>query len=138
MCCVPMRSTGSERDWSNASRGRRSSQWLNAPGSWTSRSTMASRSGAFMHTANNERDRLDGPGTPSLLFVVNVAWFFISHRLPLAIAARNAGYEVHVLTHVNTDREAGAIESAGLILHHVPLNRGGLNPLADLGYFLRT
>jgi glycosyltransferase involved in cell wall biosynthesis len=99
---------------------------------------MDRRSGAFLHTENNERDRLDGPGTPSLLFVVNVAWFFISHRLPLAIAARNAGYEVHVLTHVNTDREAGAIESAGLILHHVPLNRGGLNPLADLGYFLRT
>ncbi|HEY0687125.1 MAG TPA: glycosyltransferase family 4 protein [Steroidobacter sp.] len=74
---------------------------------------------------------------PTLLFVVNVGWFFISHRLPLARAARAAGYDVHVLTEVHTPQEAAVIEDAGLVLHHLPGNRGGLNPLADLGYFLR-
>ena len=38
-----------------------------------------------------------------LLFNVNVAWFFVSHRFPLARAARKAGYEVHL---------AAAIDSA--------------------------
>ena len=32
-----------------------------------------------------------------LLFVVNVDWFFLSHRLPLAQAARDAGLEVFVV-----------------------------------------
>lgn len=31
-----------------------------------------------------------------LLFIVNQAEFFISHRLPIAIAAKNNGYEVHI------------------------------------------
>lgn len=32
-----------------------------------------------------------------VLFVVNVDWFFISHRLPLVIEAKKRGYEVFVL-----------------------------------------
>ena len=32
-----------------------------------------------------------------VLYVVNVDWFFISHRLPLAIEAKKRGYEVFVL-----------------------------------------
>ena len=36
--------------------------------------------------------------TKIILFVVNDAPFFLSHRLPLALAARDAGYEVHVAT----------------------------------------
>jgi len=28
-----------------------------------------------------------------LLFIVNVDWFFISHRLPIALKALEAGYE---------------------------------------------
>ena len=31
-----------------------------------------------------------------ILFIVNVDWFFISHRLPIALAAIKQGYEVHV------------------------------------------
>jgi len=33
---------------------------------------------------------------PKLLFVVNVDWFFISHRLPIAVEALSIGYEVHL------------------------------------------
>jgi glycosyltransferase involved in cell wall biosynthesis len=33
---------------------------------------------------------------PRILFVVNVDWFFLSHRLPIARAARNRGAEVWV------------------------------------------
>lgn len=76
-------------------------------------------------------------GTPRLLFVVNTGSFFNSHRLPLAVAARKSGFEVHVLTEAD-DRDARMIEAAQIILHAVPLERGGLSVLADLRYLLRV
>jgi glycosyltransferase involved in cell wall biosynthesis len=45
------------------------------------------------------------PSRPLLLFVVNVDWFFLSHRLPLAQAARDAGFEVVVVA-AETGRSA--------------------------------
>jgi len=33
---------------------------------------------------------------PRILFVVNVDWFFLSHRLPLALEAKRRGYDVFV------------------------------------------
>ena len=39
---------------------------------------------------------------PRLLYLVSEDWYFLSHRLPMARAARDAGYEVHVATRVVT------------------------------------
>ena len=64
-----------------------------------------------------------------LAFFVTADWYFCSHRLPLAIAARDAGHEVHVITHV--DRHAHVIREAGLQLHPVKLSRGGTQPVAE-------
>lgn len=33
---------------------------------------------------------------PRLLFLMNEALFFTTHRMPVALAARDAGFEVHV------------------------------------------
>jgi hypothetical protein len=71
-----------------------------------------------------------------LLFVVNVAWFFISHRLELAKAARDAGYDVHVLAAVDDPKEIARIEREGITFHRATLRRGGLNPFADLPFVL--
>ncbi len=67
---------------------------------------------------------------PRLLFIVNVDWFFLSHRLPLALAARDAGYEVHVATAVTGP--AAAIESHGFTLHPLSLDRRSAGPLAAM------
>jgi glycosyltransferase involved in cell wall biosynthesis len=67
---------------------------------------------------------------PRLLYVVMEDWAFLSHRLPMARAARDAGFEVHVATRVNKD--AAAIESEHFILHPIPLERGKLSPLKTL------
>jgi len=48
-----------------------------------------------------------------LLFVVNVAWFFTSHRLPVALLAKEAGFEVH-LAAVFELGERARIESLGI------------------------
>ncbi len=65
-----------------------------------------------------------------ILYVVTEDWYFLSHRLPMARAARAAGYEVHVATHVDAGGEAIARE--GFVLHPVPFTRGRLAPAANL------
>jgi glycosyltransferase involved in cell wall biosynthesis len=67
-----------------------------------------------------------------LLIVVNDLGYFISHRLPIAVAARKAGYEVHVaFGELSRGRESD-LSSKGFKLHHVSMHRGGTNVLADL------
>jgi glycosyltransferase involved in cell wall biosynthesis len=66
---------------------------------------------------------------PKLMFFVTEDWYFCSHRLPLAVAAREAGFDVAVATRVN--RHAEAIEAAGLRLIPLNLSRGGKNPLSE-------
>lgn len=65
-----------------------------------------------------------------LLFLVTEDWYFVSHRLGLAIAAREAGFDVVVATRV--DRHGERIEQAGLKLCPVAFNRTGLNPLEEI------
>ena len=67
---------------------------------------------------------------PRLLFVVTEDWYFLSHRLPMARAARELGFAVHVATRV--DKGAEAIRAEGFFLHEVPFARGKLSPLAAL------
>ena len=58
-----------------------------------------------------------------LLFLVNVDWFFISHRLPIAIKAISQGYEVHIACEFTDNKEL--LERLGLIVHRVPFSRNG-------------
>ena len=67
---------------------------------------------------------------PRLLYVVSEDWYFLSHRLPMARAARDAGFEVHVATRVEDG--AAAIAAEQFILHPIPFARGRLSPLASL------
>jgi glycosyltransferase involved in cell wall biosynthesis len=74
------------------------------------------------------------PSRKRLLLIVNDAGFFLSHRLPVALAARAAGFDVHVAT----GRSAATAEIAahGLCHHELHLSRGGTNPLRELISFL--
>ena len=71
---------------------------------------------------------------PRLLYVVTEDWYFLSHRLPMARAARAAGFEVHVATNVGDD--AGAIEQEGFILHPGAFRPGTPVAVAQLGTIL--
>lgn len=64
-----------------------------------------------------------------LLFIINDAAFFISHRLPLAVAARENGFEVHVATPEAT--ACVKIKNAGFVFHAIPLSRSGKNPFKE-------
>jgi glycosyltransferase involved in cell wall biosynthesis len=69
-------------------------------------------------------------GASRLLFLVTEDWYFCSHRLPLAIAARDAGYEVAVATRFSKHRNI--VEEAGLHAFHIPFHRGGSNLFREL------
>lgn len=72
---------------------------------------------------------------PVLLYLVTEDWYFLSHRIPMAQAARQAGYDVHVATHV-VGNGGQRIEALGFTVHPLAWRRGSLNP-ADLLSILR-
>lgn len=65
-----------------------------------------------------------------LFIVVNVDWFFLSHRLPVALAAQSSGWDVTIVTadtgHFST------IESNGLKAVDLPMSRSGMNIFQEL------
>jgi glycosyltransferase involved in cell wall biosynthesis len=65
-----------------------------------------------------------------LLYVANEDFAFLLNRMPMARAAREAGFEVHVATRVS--KGAQAIEAEGFVLHRIPFQRGGLSPFAAI------
>ncbi len=67
---------------------------------------------------------------PRLLYLVTEDWYFCSHRLPVARAARDAGAEVVVATRVTAHR--AAIEAEGFRLVPLSWRRGSHGPLAEL------
>lgn len=70
-----------------------------------------------------------------ILFLVTEDWFFCSHRLLLAKAAKKAGYEVVVATRVR--HHAEKITSCGIRLIPLEFSRHSLNPFRELVFIRR-
>ena len=68
---------------------------------------------------------------PRVLFVVTEDWFFCSHFLPMARAARAGGFDVVIAARERAHR--GVIEAEGFTLIGVEAERRSLNPFAALG-----
>lgn len=68
-----------------------------------------------------------------ILFIVNVDWFFLSHRLPIALEAIKEGYEVHIATKI-TDK-LDELERYGLIVHSLELHRSQIGLFSFLYEF---
>lgn len=64
-----------------------------------------------------------------IAFVVNVDWFFISHRLPLALHAIERGDEVYLLSY-DTGRKS-ELEQNGIHFIDIPFERSGSNPIHE-------
>lgn len=73
-----------------------------------------------------------------LLIVVNVDWFFLSHRKDIALAAQKAGYDVTIVT-ADTGK-IHDIEALGLKVINLPMSRSGMNlreELSTLRFLIR-
>jgi glycosyltransferase involved in cell wall biosynthesis len=66
-----------------------------------------------------------------LFIIVNVDWFFLSHRLPVALAAQKAGWDVTIVT-ADTGKLKD-IEARGLKTVNLPMSRSGMNIKEELG-----
>lgn len=69
-----------------------------------------------------------------VFIVVNVDWFFISHRIVIAKSAKEVGWDVTVVT-ADTGRLKD-IEEEGLNVVNLPMSRSGKNILQELRAFL--
>lgn len=67
---------------------------------------------------------------PKLLFVVTEDWYFCSHRLPLAIAAIENGFDVAIATRITEHREV--IQKAGIEIFPWNVSRGSTNLFSEL------
>lgn len=65
-----------------------------------------------------------------IVYVTNYDWFFISHRLPLAVKALREGHEVYLLS-IDTGCRA-ELESMGIHFVSIPLDPTGTNPMEAL------
>ncbi len=65
-----------------------------------------------------------------ILFLVNVDWFFLSHRLPIALCAMQEGYEVHLACEYTGN--ANYISSLGIIVHQLSFTRSGISLKSEL------
>ena len=66
-----------------------------------------------------------------LFIVVNVDWFFLSHRKEIAVAAQANGYDVTIVT--KDTGKAHVIKELGLKHIDLPLNRSGESIVEELG-----
>jgi glycosyltransferase involved in cell wall biosynthesis len=84
-----------------------------------------------MHsTAENTTSNRSGSARPVVVYLVTEDWYFLSHRLPMALAAQRAGYDVHVATRVNVNKDGAAIREYGFTLHPLNWRRGSFRPAA--------
>lgn len=65
-----------------------------------------------------------------IAIVTNLDWFFISHRLPIALAAIEKGHEVYLLAKDTGRRKE--LENYGIHFVDIPINPSGKNPIEEL------
>lgn len=65
-----------------------------------------------------------------LFIIVNVDWFFLSHRKDVALAAQEAGWDVTIVT-ADTGKLKD-IEALGLKVINLPMSRSGMNIMQEL------
>ena len=65
---------------------------------------------------------------PRLIFLAAEDWSFLGHRLPMARAARDAGFEVGVITRINSRANREAIAAEGFQIYPLNWHRRSINP----------
>ncbi len=70
-----------------------------------------------------------------LLFLVTEDWYFMSHRLQLAVSAKQAGFDVTVVT--RPGKEVSTITAAGIDVVPFGIDRRGKNIIKELATILR-
>lgn len=70
-----------------------------------------------------------------IVFIVNDFQFFKSHRMPVALAAQEAGYEVHIVS--GAVCEPSELDGTGLVLHPIKVNRRSQGVFSNTFLFIQ-
>ena len=70
------------------------------------------------------------PASKTLIFVVTEDWYFVSHRLPLAVAARKAGYRVVIASRFSEHK--ARLEAEGFVVRPIRLRRRGASIIGEV------
>lgn len=65
-----------------------------------------------------------------IIFFTNADWHFYNHLLPIALEAKDSGYNVAVLTHA--DNHKAKIEKRGIRFLPIKMSRAGMNPIMEI------
>ena len=65
-----------------------------------------------------------------ILYLITEDWFFCSHFLERALAAKNLGYEIIVCSKENKDKKK--IQEYGIKFQEIKFNRKNINPFYEL------
>jgi glycosyltransferase involved in cell wall biosynthesis len=76
------------------------------------------------------------PIMPKILYLVTEDWFFVSHFLPMAQAARDCGLQVAVATRVRADGER--LKAEGFSVIAIESRRGSFSPWRSLRDFFQA
>ena len=60
-----------------------------------------------------------------ILFIVNVDWFFLSHRLPIALSMKEKGFEIHIACKYTS--ESRLFKNLGFFTHNLNIDRASTN-----------
>lgn len=71
-----------------------------------------------------------------ILIVVNSLSFFITHRIEIASAAKNKGYDVKVFYGELGNADTKVLTKMDIDCFHLPFNRKSINPLRELWYLI--
>ena len=88
------------------------------------------KSGVRTITALPEARPVPARTRPKLIYLVTEDWYFWSHRLPMARAAREAGFDIAVATRV--DKHGERIEGEGFRVLPLSWQRRSINPAGAL------
>lgn len=73
--------------------------------------------------------------TKILIYFVTEDWYFVSHRLELALSAIDDGFDVYLVTRVTSNKKY--IESYGIKVISIDIERGGLSIFKDFKLILK-
>ncbi|WP_226704443.1 glycosyltransferase family 4 protein [Microbulbifer elongatus] len=75
---------------------------------------------------------MSAPANRRLVFLINVDWYFLLHWCDRALAARDSGFEVWVLTKITKAEHKSKIESFGFSVVDLPISRHSVNPFREV------
>ena len=76
----------------------------------------------------------------TLVFVINVDWYFRLHWIDRAVYFKKQGYLVHIVTNFTDNSLKEELSSLGFICHHLPLQRKKINLFSEIQtiYYLKS